>query len=229
MSTHLFIGVPKSGKTLAMQDMVRDLHREFSCFVIDRAHEWLPEFMDGSENWRWREDTPNIVRAPAFTNADEALEFAMEYADPGNVVTFETIDGWTPWQVAKLCGQVGDTTYVDDEIDIFATYKEWKESPLNEYLNRGRHTPNIDGVPCEVHILGACRQPQAVHTQLTSLANEAFIFRCQGEHVFKRLVASGYLESEMVDEVRKAPNLHFRKWTPEGKIIKGHLLAPDVF
>lgn len=226
MTTTLFIGVPGSGKTLAMQDMVSmAVDADWPCLVIDRALEWLPHDLEGQPNARWRGRAPRIVRIP-FTDDDAALDaIQTDLSDNGAAVyVFEGFDGWKPMSVAKLTGLVGDAYYVDDEIDIFATYKAWDASPLKEYLHRGRHTPDADGHPRQVNILGAMRRPQNVHTDLTSLADEAFIFRVQGEKTVSRLINDGFILSAHEGDVQRQPDLSFVRWRNNGPHVKGRLL-----
>lgn len=227
----LFVGVPAAGKTLAMQDTVSILSEQWPCYVDDSCHEWLDTLIDGSVNWRWRGRLPRIVRAPKAPDGENAAEvmrdWALENSAPG-VYVFEKYDGWESYDIASLVSGIGDAYYVNDEIDKFATYKEWATNPLKEFLHRGRHTLNWAGVPSEVHVAGAMRRPQSVHTDLTNLCDEAFIFRCQGDKTISRLVNDGFLEERHAEKVDKLPNLHFYRWRNDGTILKGHLLPPVV-
>lgn len=228
---HLFVGVPGSGKTMAMQDTVSILSEQWPCYVNDSCHEWQSTLIDGSVNWRWRGRPPRIVVAPPPPRGADALEvmrdWALENATAG-VYVFPTYQGWEALDVAALVGYIGDAYYVDDEIDKMATYKAWDANPLKEFLHRGRHTLNHAGVPSEVHVLGAMRRPQSVHTDLTNLCDEAFIFRCQGDKTISRLLSDGFIEDRHANEVNKMPNLHFLRWRNDGSILKGHLLPPVV-
>lgn len=228
MTTSIFVGVPGSGKSLAMQDAVSLIAHEWPVFCIDSCFEWLEHDVDGNVNWRWRGTPPKIVRVPYFSNQEVLQDWALENAQQPGLFVFERTDNYEPHAIAALTGFIGDAYFVDDEIDKFATYEEWKLNPLREFLNRGRHTLNHEGRPCVVNIMGAMRRPQAVHTDLTNLCDEAFIFRCQGAATFKRLLTEGFIEPQHEERVRTQPNLHFVRWTSNGSIVKGKLLPPVV-
>lgn len=219
----LFLGMPGAGKTLAMQDLVYDSTKAgWPCFVIDNAFEWLPETLDGKTNIRWRGRPPFIVRAPEPDSPD--LDSAVsEVLEKNGVLVCEKLDDWEPRMVADLVKQHGNAIYVDDEIDLFARYKDWDDNPLKDFIHRGRHMPNAENIPTEVHIYGAARRPQNLHTDLTSMASEVFTFRMQGMNTLKRIQAEGYVEPQLIEGLPKLPDLYFHKWEMGGKITQGIL------
>lgn len=224
MAIKLFLGVPGAGKTLAMQDLVHEMvmRQKWPCYIIDNAFEWLTETLDGKPNIRWRGRPPRIIRAPPpdSDEIDEVLDDAHQ--NPAAIV-FEKFDGWTPFDVATLLTIRGNAIYCDDEIDLFATYKGWEENPLRGFIHRGRHLPNAENVPTEVHVFGAARRPQNLHTDLTSMADEVFCFRLQGKNTLKRVLDEGYVSPESIDECKTMPNLHYFKWNSGGAISRGEL------
>jgi hypothetical protein len=225
MAIKLFLGVPGGGKTLAMQDLVYESTKQgWPCFVIDNAFEWLTHTLDGEINIRWRGRPPFIIRAPHIDADEGELMGAIDEAYERNAaLVFEKFDGWNPMAVANLMTIRGNAIYVDDEIDLFATYKGWEENPLRNFIHRGRHMPNADNEPTQVHVYGASRRPQNLHTDLTSMADEVFVFRIQGVNTLKRVVAEGYILPNDVEDARTMENLDFYKWNSGGQITRGFL------
>jgi len=226
MSIRLALGVPGAGKSLALQDMVRDGSREGHVyFVPDRAAEWSATELDGvTPNVRWRGDPPNIVYAPPPQHEKEVidLDWYKEIRDTGNAVVLFPYP-WEARDVARIAQQVGGVVYCDDEIDLLATYQAWLDNPVRDFVHRGRHLPDVDGIPREVHIYGAARRPQNLHTDVTSMADEVLIFRVAGSRTLKRLVDEGMLTEEMVPEARTMPNFHYFLWKSTGEITRGVL------
>jgi len=225
MTTKLWLGMPGSGKTLAMMDTVRaEAARGHSFFVVDRAGEWGPGEI------RWRGRTPaRILTAPHPTTAPDDirdwLADAVETDGPGAVVLFRY-----PWEgrdVAQWVQSIGDVTYTDDEIDLVATYSAWEDNPLRNFIHRGRHLPDADGVVRKVHVFGAARRPQNLHIDVTSLADEVMTFRIQGARTLKRLVDDTLLDgAEHVDgedPINLWPNLRYVLWRSDGSRVEGVL------
>lgn len=219
----LFVGVPGAGKSLAMQDTVRLLNREskLGCVVIDRTNEWAILDKDGLQNVRWRGDPPSLT---LLTGGDsegsirEALEGAR---DNGRTVVFQQTE---PAVVGDWVRRIGYLVYCDDEIDLTARVKGWHENPLRAFVHTGRHLPNEDGYPSEVHILGACRRVQNIHTDLTELADEVFVFRSQGKNTIKRILDEGWCDDAHVYKIQTQPNLSYHRWRNDGSMTEGHLL-----
>lgn len=222
MSIFLALGVPGAGKTLALQDRVHDATLAgWTCFVVDMAGEWRLTDAEGKPNPRWRNKPPPMEIAP---NPAEEIndELLVEWRKSAKVILFGY--PWEALDVARLSTRCGGVIYVDDEIDRVARYEGWLSNPLREMCHRGRHLPDgIDGTPREVHLWGAARRPQNLHTDVTELCDEMLIFRVQGSRTTKRLYDEGILTKAEAHAIRTFPNLHFYKWTSDGKVIRGYL------
>lgn len=210
----LALGVPGAGKSLALQDLVRrDCNSGHVAFVVDRAGEWE------ASSPRWRGNPPRIIDAPK--NATPEWLTGLRDEGAGMVrfpYPYEGVD------VARLAAAVGDITYVDDEIDLHATYSGWHENPLRSFCHRGRHLPDSQGVPRVVHVYGAARRPQNLHTDITSLADQILCFRVQGASTLKRLTQEGILAEENVIEATQLPTFHYFLWKSDGTRARGQLL-----
>lgn len=220
----LFVGVPGAGKSLAMQDTVRSLNREakLGCVVIDRTNEWGLRDKDDKPNARWRGDPPSIAMLSIDDSETDIREALQNASDKGTTVVFQTDNAS---EVGTWVRRVGYLVYVDDEIDLTARVKDWLENPLRAFVHTGRHLANDDGYMCEVHILGACRRVQNIHTDLTEMADEVFIFRSQGKNTIKRIVDEGWSDDADIEYVKTQPDLSFLKWQNNGTITRGDLLA----
>lgn len=219
----LFVGVPGGGKTLAMQDLIRMLNREsrLGCAVLDRTSDWGLLDKDGKKNIRWRGDPPNIVELTPDAGDDSIRRALTDARDKGSTVVFKLFEAW---QIGRWVQAIGDLVYCDDEIDLTARSKDWLLNPLRSFVHTGRHLPDEEGYPREVHILGACRRVQNIHTDLTEMADEVMIFRSQGKNTIKRMLDEGWISDEMVERVKTQPNLHYVKWESNGTTASGHLL-----
>lgn len=218
----LWLGMPGSGKTTHMRDLVSQAAFEkWGCAVIDRAAEWE------ADNLGWRGNAPPIEIASPDEN--EALKQLINARENGVVVLFQA--PWESVDVAELVAQVGDLIFVDDEIDLVATNnsvggRNWFENPLRSFIHRGRHLPDAENVPREVHVYGAARRPQNLHTDLTSMADQVFIFRCNGINTLKRIQGENYVSPELLEDVPFLPNFHCFMWKSDGSITKGEILNP---
>ena len=215
----LAVGVPGSGKSLALQDIVaRDNTDAGVLFIVtDHAGEWLEEDRGGSPNPRWRGEPPRIFNMGEFRQgSEEAIDFACEQRESDEPSVLVCPNNWEAREVANLAAQVGDCVFVDDEIDFNAVYKDWADNPVRMMVHRGRHLPDREGVPREVHVFGAARRYQSMHTDLTSMADEVMVFRVQGEHTIARLIKEGVLTDEQSLEVQAFPDLQFINWTSRG-------------
>ena len=209
MAIQLFIGVPGSGKTQAMQDTIRMNCENNRFLCIDRANEWL------ADSPRWRGEQVPRVAVPAD------MEFDPQFYERSGLYIFDNT--WEPIDVASHARLLGNCVYVDDEIDLSATYKGWLENPIRDFVHRGRHLPNAEGEPCVVHVMGAARRVQNLHSDLTSMADEALVFRIQGMHTMKRIEKEGWLSPEQIQVAQYMPDLNFFRWTNRGTISPGHL------
>jgi len=219
----LAFGVPGAGKSLALQDIVNmESYDKRSGFaIVDRAGEWnSTDIRSGAPNVRWRGNPPDMLIAPHDIAA--ASEMLTQARDEKLCVLFQ--HPWNGVEVADLVRQVGDLTYVDDEIDLVALNNgQWKDNPLRDFVHRGRHLPDAQGFPREVHIYGAARRVQNLHIDLTSMADEALIFRVQGDRTITRLVNEGMVREEDIDTVRTQPNLDYFLWKSSGEISRGRI------
>lgn len=213
VSIRLFLGVPGAGKTLAMQDYVRAHASEWAFFVVDRAGEWGPDNVR-----RWRGEPPPCFDVP-HGSLDKVSKSLLGCA-PG-VYLFG--HPWEGDEVAQVAAAVGNVVYTDDELDLVATYSGWTQNALRSMCHRGRHLPNMLGVPCELHILGAARCPQNLHTDVTSLCDECLVFRVQGEQTIARLVREGILREGDIERARTQPIFEYLLWRSTGEHSAGKL------
>jgi hypothetical protein len=222
MSVRLFLGVPGAGKTQAMCDLTSACAGN-TYFVVDRANEWAD-----LQSPRWRKNPPKAIHVePTDISSEDTKRSLVDWFRENSPAMFIFGNGWKePLDVAELAKCTGDCTYVDDEIDLVAIYSGWNESPLRDFVHRGRHSPDLDGVPRELHILGAARRPQNLHTDLTSMADEVMTFRVSGKHTLKRVVEEGYVTDETLPIVRTMPNFHYYLWRNTGEIVQGVLDNP---
>jgi hypothetical protein len=65
---------------------------------------------------------------------------------------------------------------------------------------------------CQAHICGAARRPQSIHTDLSAICEQSFIFRVQGKLTLERLRQDSWIEDEEWDVIRNQPNLHCKHW-----------------
>lgn len=172
----LIYGLPGTGKSQLLHEMVRIYARTRLLFIKDHALEWGPD----SAHWRGN-PPPNLwvvddIRALQETPPEE-LPAAGAYV-------FQQQEAR---DVAALVVNKGESVYVDDEIDFIARRNGWEDSPLRVIVHKGRHALNEDGMPTEVHMLAACRRPQFLHTDLTEIAGEVYVFRVRGSKTLNRL------------------------------------------
>lgn len=202
MSIKLFYGMPGMGKTTLMHDYVR-AHPQHRFFIIEHSDEWLPDSI------MWRGHPPKPIEV-----VDKIDNLPQELPEAGAWVFY----GVEANEVAYAAIARGNVVFVDDELDMLARYKGWEQSPLRHMVHRGRHFPNDRGEICELHILGACRRPQNLATDLTDLADEVFSFRVQGKGL-QRLLDDSMLEQDEWDTVRTLPKFVCRHW-PSGRYLK---------
>ena len=209
----LAIGVPGAGKSICLQDCARvAVSKGWPVFSVDRAGEWL-----SNENVRWRNQPPNVKDILSAEDWEEAKEEGIEpgvYAFNG----FESLD------VARFAMSIGNVVFVDDEIDISAPMSgKWKDNPLRDFCHRGRHYPNAKGEICELHLWGAARRIQNVHTDVTSLCDEAFVFRVSGRRTVDRIVEEMSFTEEQASEALTLKTFHYFRWSSKGTLGRGFL------
>jgi len=213
----LALGLPGTGKTQALIDYAAENSESQRFFVVDRAGDWQPTDEEGNPNprWRGREKELGIYEVGDIED--------MDFEPPGIYVfgyPYEAIE------VASVARAVGNATYVDDEIDLVATYSKWLDNPLRDFVHRGRHLPNAEGQIGTMHILGAARRPENLHTDLTGMADQVFIFRIQSLHTLKRLTAESMIRQEDWPTVRTMQNFHYLLWRNDGTTTPGLIDPP---
>jgi hypothetical protein len=207
----LAYGLPGMGKTTLMHDRIRTAPEGHRFFIVDRADEWIPEAI------HWRGFPPkNMV-------VIDGLKNLPDLNNPG-VYVFRECEGL---QVADLVCQVGNAVYVDDEIDLVARKENWLESPLRKIVHQGRHLRNNAGDITECHILGACRRPQSLHTDVSEQASAVWIFRIQGTRTLGRLLTDSHIEDNEWDIVRNFPKYRYKEW-PSGLFFDLDPIGPDI-
>lgn len=206
MSVILVYGVPGSGKSVLLHSLVASQAHEQRFFVIDHAEEWGED----AEHWLGRVPRPVTV-------FEQGSKLPDEWPDTG-VFVFR---GWEPGDIANIALELGWTVFVDDEIDTTGGKKDWQVNPLREFVHRGRHITNKNGEICEVHLMGACRRPQSLHTDLSSLADQIYVFRVNGHLTLQRLRMDSTIEDEAWDSVRMLGRGSYLHW-PSGKYFNPH-------
>lgn len=201
MSIILIYGMPGMGKTTWMHDYIKAQPQQ-RFFVMDHAEEW------GEDAPHWRGKPPPLT---IFERGD-GIPAAGGFPDFG-VFIFR---GMEFFDVADLCLREGNTVYVDDEIDLAARKQGWDDNPIRTMVHQGRHAENHAGEFTQVHVLGACRRPQSLHTDITDLAEQVCIFRVQGTRTLGRLESDSMLEEGEWDTIRTLPKFQFRHW-PSGE------------
>lgn len=223
---NLFSGVPGAGKTQMICEMMM-AQKHAMTFLVRNS---TGDFSD-PKSPRWRGREPGLVEVE-FTQ--EAIPPELEERKPGIYVFSEP---WEGFQIAAIGITLGWCTYVDDEIDLTAVYKGWIDNPLRDYCHRGRHARNSEGQFAELHIFGGMRRIQNVHTDLTSLADQIFVFRSQGKQTMKRLTDEGIIEPSHVEMVRTfqggkddngrlLPYMEFLLWKNSGTHSLGRIQNP---
>lgn len=189
---HIAYGMPGTGKSTLLHDLVAAQCHEQRFLVVDHEAQWGPDGI----HWRGR---PPPIRV--FYKGSELPE---EWDESG-VFVFRDYDGR---EVAELARQLGWCTYVDDEADKSGRKEGFDQSALCELANRGRHTKNALGEHTEVNMLLACRRAAKLHTDLSELASEVYVFHCEGANTLRRLIDDGHILEEHEDLVKSLPKFH---------------------
>lgn len=237
MSVRLYIGMPGYGKTLAMQLAARRwLDAGWLCLTVDRCDEWGANSVDSNGYHRWQNAPPNISEIPQETNdADTLYEelCRLRDADEGWLVRFKfPYDGYRLGEIAR---EVGNCAVFDDEADYTTSRGNWESihepnskgkcacgagtncdlrgfslNPYRDFVHRGRHLPSpVDATAREVHLHGAMRRPENVHTDVTAEAEEVMLFRSGGHTTTERFWKEGWLTQEQLPDVGELPKLHY--------------------
>lgn len=201
MSRILAYGLPGSGKSTLLHDLVAAQCHEIRFMVVDHEAGW------GSDGVHWRGRPPPIE----LHYKGQPLPSLEQWPDTeaGVVHVFRGYDGR---EVAELCKQLGWCTYVDDEFDKAGRREGFDTSALRAIVNEGRHLENAAGEYTEVNLIGACRRPQKLHNDVSELADQVYIFRCQGNRTIGRLLDDNHILESQVDEVQNLPNFSCIHW-----------------
>lgn len=209
----LAYGVPGAGKSTLLHDLVRaqaDLHL---FFVNDHEAGW------GQDAVHWRGKPPPLTLVETEGELETLEQRPADEWPASGVYVFRHLEAN---RIVALLVAKGNGVYVDDELDLLARRQGWETSPLRTVVHQGRHALNEEGVPTTLHLYGACRRPQNLHTDVSSLADEVYMFRLQGKNTLKRCVDDNFLEEEQWELVRTLPKFEFIHW-PSGKHLA---LAP---
>lgn len=196
MPHHIAYGMPGYGKSTLLHDLVAAQCDEQRFLVVDHEAQWGPDGI----HWRGR--------APPIRVFYKSSELPREWPDIG-VFVFRDYDGR---EVAELARQLGSCTYVDDEADKAGRKEGFDESALCELANRGRHVENAAGEHTEVNMLLACRRAAKLHTDLSELAEQVYVFHCEGHNTIKRLIDDGHIleeQEQLVKALEKFELLHY--------------------
>ena len=208
----LSYGLPGMGKTLWMHDYLkRNLALGYRWLVMDHADEWAdPQ----SPHWRGRAPPLKVI------DPDDSKP---DLEAPG-VYVFQ--NGWGFERVAELAASVGNAVYVDDELDFAAEHGGWLDNPLRVITHQGRHLRTADGTIKVCHILGACRRPQSLHSDVSGQALHVAIFRVQGDLTLDRLVRDNHIWKAERPLVETLPKFRYREWFSEALEARYVDLAP---
>lgn len=200
-------GLPGTGKSTLLHDLVVQHSGPKSVwrlFVFDHEQGWGPDALF------WRGKPPRDLY---IIDGPEALEelYDAEIDDwpPNGVWVFQRC---TSEDIAKLALHVGNVTYVDDEIDTAARREGWDKSSLRRIAHEGRHILNAVGDVCHCHIIGACRRPQNLHTDVADMVAEVYVFRIQGDRTIQRLLSDSVIEKDQWEVIRNQPDFHYYHW-----------------
>jgi hypothetical protein len=204
----LCYGLPGMGKSTLLHDMIR-AQPEQTFFIVDHELGWGPDSI------HWRGNPPEHLTIYGPDDLPKLQELKPEEFAPGCYV-FRNVE---PLDVAALACAKGWVTFVDDEIDMIGQRAGWNDSPLRLMIHQGRHLINEAGEPSEVHIYGACRRPQNLHTDLTDLVSEVFCFRIHGDNTLGRMKRDAVFDADQWDTIRNLPKFHCWHW-PSRKYLK---------
>ncbi len=192
----LAFSLPGFGKSTLLHDLVKAQAHAQRFFIVDHDWSW------GPEGYHWRGAPPeNLVvvsKKSGWPDMPDVGVLACRGFDPMEIYARAVAEGWS--------------TVVDDEIDKTARKKGWDDSPLRGIVHEGRHLENASGEFTEMHLYGAARRVQNLHTDLTELASEIYVGRLKGKNTLQRLVDENAIEEDQTDEIRALPKFRFW-WT----------------
>lgn len=209
----LAYGMPGTGKSTLLHDLVRIQAHVKLFFVKDRDASW------GPDAFHWR-GVGTQLPINVYYKGDGQWERSYKAFLKGNrdaipyagILVFRNYEAY---EVAQFVKDIGDATYVDDEIDNTARVQGWLESPLRAIVHEGRHLTNALGDICKAHIYGACRRPQNIHKDLTDIADQIYVFRIQGSRTLNRIKEDSTAPDEELTQIQDLPKFNF--WYYPGK------------
>lgn len=165
-SIYAYLGEPGSGKSYLMRSHVREM-------IKNADH---PAFLicDHDNSWDFGEVYHSIA----------------EYLDnPHPVAVFR---GCPAEAIAMAAIKIGDSCYVDDEIDG-AIDDGWKHNAIREITKRGRHLRNVAGRICAVDAMIATHRPVNLPTDVTGLFERVYFGRFKGLRDARRIFEESWL------------------------------------
>lgn len=204
MSIWLAFGMPGTGKSTLLHDLVGAHAQTHRLFVQDNEAQWGPDGL------HWRGRPPKDIRVVEGEEAaNEVGKEALLWEEPlpeSGIWVFRNV---SPERVVGLAVDIGNVTYVNDEVDRIGRTQGWLDSPLRKVVHEGRHLENAQGEHCQVNLIGACRRPANLHTDLTELADQVYLFRLRGLNTRKRLFGDALIHSkEEWNVLTRLPNFH---------------------
>lgn len=165
-SAYLYLGDPGSGKSYLMRSHVRQMigKRDSPAFLI----------VDHDDTWDFGE---------VYHSIEEYLD------NPYPVAVFR---GVVAESVAAAAIRIGDSVYVDDEIDG-ALDEGWKGGALREIVKRGRHLRNASGRITAVDAMIATHRPINLPTDIRGLFHRVYFGRFRSLNDAERIYKESWL------------------------------------
>lgn len=190
----VYLGAPGSGKSTLMRRHVRALAAGFArgrspvvALVVDHDDSWTV----GP-----RDDQLDPDSTAYFLDPDA-------YRELSHLPRVAVFRGVPPLAVARLALDLGDSLYVDDEIDHALGDGKWKESPLREIVKRGRHVRAADGEVSSVSALVATHRPANLPTDVSGLFSRVYVGRLTAWIDADRVYREGWIDCDSVAECKR--------------------------